>query len=99
MKRVINNLGLIERIALSHLVSNPEITNYENERKIFDEIMENPKIIEEVKKNIHIKNTILEDLENFTELEKNNIYDKDLYNKIINVGEYPNNNSFKYIKE
>ena len=50
MKRVISNLSLIERFALSHLVINPQPINYENERKIFKEIMDNPNIIKEVKK-------------------------------------------------
>ncbi len=90
MKRVINNLGLMERITLSHLIINPKPVSYENERKIFQEIMKNPAIIEEIKKNIHVKNNILYDLQNYIELKEKNIYDKGLYKKIINVGEFEN---------
>ena len=90
MERVINNLGFFEKLFLSHLIIIPEPINYENERIIFKEIMENPQIIKEIKKNIHIDNTILEDLENFTKLQDDGIYDEILYNKIIQVGEFHN---------
>ena len=42
----------------------------------------------EIKKDIFIKNNILEDLEKIQSLEKNSNEYKLLKNKIINVGEY-----------
>ena len=90
MKRVIHNLSLPERILLSHLIVEPKPISYDKERQIFNEIMNNQDIIYEIKKNIHIKNTILEDLELFTDSENRNIYNPGLYNKIIDVGEYKN---------
>ena len=47
-----------------HLIRKPEQIRYEEVRTVFNEIMENPNIINEIKKNIHIGNNILEDLEN-----------------------------------
>ena len=67
---------------------------YKKNRKVFNEIMNNKKIITEVEKNIYIKNdSILNDLRQYTELQEQDIkiFDKDLYNKIINVGEFENN--------
>ena len=53
--------------------------------------MSNTKIIEEIKKNIHVKNNILGDLEEINDLsDKNCIIYKSLYDKIINVGEFKN---------
>ena len=90
MKRVVYNLGIFERLALSHLVVEPETINYNDERKIFKEIMNNPQILNEIKKNIHTKDTILDDLEKFTKLKDQKIHDQNLYNKIIQVGEFKN---------
>ena len=90
MKRVIHNLSFPERVLLSHLIVNPDPISYDKEREIFNEIMNNQNIIDEIKKNIHTKNTILEDLELYTDSENRNIYNPGLYNKIIDVGEYKN---------
>ena len=54
--------------------------------------MENPAIIEEIKKNIWIKNTVLEDLEQAggRDIDKNLEKYRELKDRIINVGEYSN---------
>tara|TARA_S200000501_G_scaffold352857_1_gene372092 strand:+ start:762 stop:2690 length:1929 start_codon:yes stop_codon:yes gene_type:complete len=90
INRVIDNLGL-EKVFLIHLIRKPEKIQYKDTRDIFNEIMENPKIINEIKKNIHTSNTILEDLENINQkdLEKTDPSRfNELKEKIINVDEY-----------
>ena len=85
MKRVVNNLGP-ERYLLKPILVEPTQISYKKNRDIFNEIMNNKKIITEVEKNIYIKNdSILNDLRQYTEQ-----FDEDLYNKIINVGEFKN---------
>ena len=86
MKRVVNNLGP-ERYLLKPILVEPTQISYKKNRDIFNEIMNNKKIITEVEKNIYIKkDSILNDLKQYTEQ-----FDEDLYNKIINVGEFKNN--------
>ena len=67
----------------------PISRDYDNENKIFNEIMNNTYIIDEIKKNIYYDNTIIKDMEDINMIEdKNNIiYDK-MKNDIINVDEY-----------
>ena len=58
---------------------------------VFNEIMKNPNIINEIKKNIYIKDdSILNDLEQYNELNDQGIqmFYKNLYERIINVGEF-----------
>ena len=66
--------------------------NYENERLIFNEILNNEKILEEIKKNIYVKNNILADLElaGSEKLDINSEEYKSLKNRIINVDEFKN---------
>jgi hypothetical protein len=93
----ISNLGP-ERILLNHLKKNPDSLNFDEERMIYNEIMNNPKIMEEIKKNIVLNNNILSDLEyagnNEEILNGKEIFiDKELLKvkkKVINVGEYLN---------
>ena len=90
INEVINNLGY-ERYLLKHLINPVVLKNYENERIIFNEIIENPKILQELKKNIYVKDNILSDLEEINSLsDKNSNKYKLLYNKIINVDEFNN---------
>ncbi len=91
INNVIDNLGY-ERYLLKHL-KNPVLSiDYKREKEIFNEIMTNPLIMDEIKKNIHTKNNILEDMER---INSGNLYEKSseylhLKNKIINVDEYKN---------
>ncbi len=90
INKVIDNLGF-QKFLLLHIRNNVDSENYEDEKRVFNEIMSNKKIIEEIKKNIHIKDNILADLEKINEegLETENpeLFNK-LKNKIINVDEY-----------
>lgn len=87
INNVINNLGS-ERFLLLHMKKSIDSVIYNDEIEIFDEIFSNDKIIAEIKNNIYIKNSILEDMENLNNLEKDDPKYENLFNKVINVGEY-----------
>ena len=91
INEVINNLGS-ERILLKHLINPVYNISYEEENKIFEEIMNNPNIINEIKKNIYVENNILADLERAGsgELDLNSEEYQSLKNRIINVDEFNN---------
>lgn len=91
INNVIDNLGP-ERFLLQHLKKQIKSDNIENERFIFNEIMNNPNIINEIKKNIHVEDNILYDLEKAgsEDIDKNSIEYESLKNKIINVDEFKN---------
>ena len=90
INKVVNNLGP-ERFLLKHITEYGVNEKYSNVHRIFDEIMNNKEIIGEIKKNIHIKNNILEDLENAVNMHDKNCSEYiNLKNKIINVGEFSN---------
>ena len=95
---VIDNLGP-ERFLLQHLKKQIKSDNIENERLIFNEIINNPNIINEIKKNIHVEDNILYDLEKAgsEDIDKNSIEYESLKNKIINVDEFKNVDKFKNI--
>jgi acyl-CoA dehydrogenase len=86
INKIINNLGY-EKYLLLHLKKNIIPITYENERQIFKEIMQDPVILENIKKNIHIFG-ILEDMENISKLQKSSKEYQELHDKIINVGEH-----------
>ena len=87
INKIINNLG-IEKYFLQHLKKNVKYSTYNEENLFFNEILNNQKIMDEIKKDIFIKNNILEDLEKIQLLNKNSKEYKALKDKIINVGEY-----------
>ena len=90
INRIINNLGP-EKYLLYHLKRPVKDKNYDMERKVFQEIMKNRDIMSEIKKNIHVENNILADMENALHAKQMNGEDSieyiNLKNKIINVGE------------
>ena len=87
INKVIDNLG-VERIVLLHLKKPVKSDSFDQERLIFKEIMKNPNIIQEIKKNIHVKDNILEDLERANMIDKDSDEYKELVERIINVGEF-----------
>ena len=89
INKVINNMGM-ERFLLMHLKKSVNPSYYEDERKIFEEIMTNNEIMQELKKNIHVENNILSIMEKIQTIDKNSIEYNNLRDKIINVGEYNN---------
>ena len=85
---VIDNMGY-ERYLIQHLKHTVTNQSYSTERAIFNEIMNNEKIINEIKKNIYTQNTILHDLDVAGTIgDKSTERYKILHNNIINVGEY-----------
>ena len=92
MNEVIDNLGP-ERFALQHLKTKPTYRNYEEDRAMFQEIMQNPLILQEIRENIHIKGTILEDLETASFHMEKGHWDHPLVQKVIQVGEFDNKNN------
>jgi len=86
MNKIIANLGP-ERFLLNHLKKTIISENYKNEREIYGEIMSNPVILENIQKNIHIHG-VLKDMKDILLIDKNSSRYKDLYNRIINVGEF-----------
>ena len=89
INKIISTLGN-ERFLLFHLKKSPNIIDYARETQVFKEIMNNKTIIEQIKKNIQIKGTVLEDLEKVNTLDKNSSDYLTLKNKLISVGEYAN---------
>ena len=88
INKVIDNLG-VERYLLLHLKKCVKYDNFEEERQIFQEIMDNPNIVKEIKKNIYVKDNILADLERANQIEdKNSSEYTKLAHRIINVDEF-----------
>jgi acyl-CoA dehydrogenase len=90
INKVIDNLSFMERCLLIHLKKSSKSQLYSNERDIFNEIMKNPAIINNIKKNIYVHG-ILKDMEDCIKLNKDSPEYLELKNRIINVGEYKNN--------
>tara|TARA_B000000441_G_C21685074_1_gene315917 strand:+ start:1 stop:951 length:951 start_codon:yes stop_codon:yes gene_type:complete len=88
INKVIDNLGS-ERYLLLHMKRNCCPTTYEEERKIFQEIMNNPNIMDEIKKNVYMKG-ILQNFEEISKLNKHTVKYNILKQRIINVDEYVN---------
>lgn len=64
--------------------------NLINNILFYKEIITNTKILDEVKKNIHLEDTILNDLYNINKYEKNSKEYNKLKEIIINVDEFKN---------
>ena len=88
INKVIDNLGP-ERFLLQHMKRAYTPISYQEEREMFREIMENPNIVNEIKKNVYLKG-IMKDFEEIETLDKNTAKYSILKNRIINVDEYVN---------
>ena len=91
INKVIDNLGS-ERFFLQHIKAKVPNISFHEERKIFSLIMNDVNILNELKKNIVLDNNILNDLLKANNLPKESNEYKMLRDKIINVGEFENNN-------
>ena len=89
MNKIIENLGT-ERFFLKHLIKTPIRKLYLDERRVFDEIISDPLILEEIRKNIIIDNTILQTMDDIHKHERNTIEYNTKFNEIINVDEFKN---------
>ncbi len=78
------------KIPLFHLKTKIQNENFDEKRQILDEILQNDKIIDYVKEDIYVKNTILQDLEDLNNLNQNSIDYKYMRDRVTNVGEFRN---------
>jgi acyl-CoA dehydrogenase len=88
INRVIDNLGS-ERQLLKHMKKNVDNFTYDSKRNLFNEVINNPNIIEEVKKDIYLKD-VLEDFDKISSIKSNSNQYIKLQNRIINVDEFHN---------
>ena len=86
INQVIDNLHM-EKYLLLHMKKKVTSPSFKQKREIFNEIMENPLILENIKKDIHIRDVLL-DMENALKLDPTSPEYLELKNKIINVGEF-----------
>ena len=88
INNIIHNLGGVGFL-LTHLKRNTSSRDYDNEYNVFMEIMNNEDIMNEIKKNIYYKNTIIEDMELLNQSDGEFIYNNErIKNNIINVEEF-----------
>ena len=62
---------------------------YESKRNLYNEVINNPNIIKEVKKNIYLKD-VLRDFDKISTINSSSNEYKKLQNRIINVDEFHN---------
>ena len=93
--RVVSNLGVLG-YPLLYLKKKSKPEKYSNRSLLINELINNKKIIESLKQNIQIDSTILEKLENLTNLNENSEEYKNLYDDVIQVGEFENITTEKY---
>ena len=89
INKIVDNYCMISKIPIWHLKGKVKNDSYKEKEIIIKEIIENEKIINEIKKDIFIENNILEDLEKLNSLDKQSKEYSELYNDVIQVGEYP----------
>ena len=90
INRVVDNLPLSQRLLVFHLKSKPNTNLYKNNNLVINEIKNNSKIIDVISEDVYFGNTILNDLKEINNLDVNSEEYNELYNKIINVGEFKN---------
>ena len=89
INNIVDNSGLMKPFLL-HIKGNIKSTDYNNNRKLMEELSNNNKIMETIKEDIYLKNTVLEDLENLNEYSVNSKEYKELLHKVIQVDEFLN---------
>ena len=62
--------------------------SYTTNSKIINEIINNKKVMDTFRQDIVVENNVLEELDRLNSLDKNSNEYKELYNKVIQVGEY-----------
>ena len=89
INRIVDNSGLL-KLFLFQMKSSPKSVSYDLNREIINEVINNKKIMNEIKKDIYMTDTVLEKLEKLTNLDnKSNEY-KEIYDDVIQVAEYKN---------
>lgn len=88
MNRVIENVGLSCLLFFSK--KTPTAEKYDSKRLLVDELLNNTKLIEELKHDIYIEDGVIKKLIELDNYDKKSDEYKKLYNNIIQVGEYKN---------
>ena len=89
INRVISNDPKLN-ILLFMLKHNVEPRNYNKDKQILQHVLEDDKIMEHIKKDVFTEGTILEDLEHLNILDSESESYRNLYDKVISVGEFKN---------
>ena len=89
INRVVDNSGMYKPL-LWHMKRKVKSTKYDNNRDIMKEFINNKNIINEIKKDLYLKDTVLEKLENLSYMDKKTDHYNKLYNDVIQVGEFNN---------
>lgn len=85
--KVFKNMTPTEKILCGQVLSKCGHESFSQNKKVFQEIKNNSKILNTIKEDIYMDGVLL-DLEEINYHDKDSEYYKELYNKIINVGEY-----------
>lgn len=99
INRVINNQSIAWKILLGHMKKREKDDVYKDTCKIILEFQHNQFIHKVLHEDILIKNTPIEDIMKLNSIWKNTPYYNEEYNKIIQVGEYPNNKNDIFDKD
>jgi acyl-CoA dehydrogenase len=86
--KIVDNAPIYHKPLICHLKGRIKFDSYKENSKIIDEIVDNRKIMDTFKTDIVIENSVLEELDRLNSLDKNSDEYKELYNKVIQVGEY-----------
>ena len=86
--KIIDNAPVYHKPLICHLKGIVKYDSYKNNSAMIQEILKNDKIMETFKKDIVIENSVLEELDTLNTLDKTSQEYKDIYNKVIQVGEY-----------
>lgn len=87
--RVISNIGILG-LPLIHMKGRVKNISYNEKEAIINEVLNNNKIIDNIKIDLYEKDTILERLNKLNTLDQGSDEYKKLYNDVIQVGEYKN---------
>jgi acyl-CoA dehydrogenase len=90
INRIIANYPSSLRILLRPMTNNVEPNAYQSKRDLINEVDTNPAILERIRENIYCEEGILEELERLNTMNVNNPKYQELYQKVIQVGEFNN---------
>ena len=86
--KIIDNAPIIHKPLICHMKGIVKYDSYTTNSRIINEIINNQKIMDTFKQDIVVENNVLEELDRLNSLDKNSNEYKELYNKVIQVGEY-----------
>jgi len=89
INKIIDNYRFVDSIPILHLRGSVYSDSYGDARILVDEFVNNKKIIDVIKEDIYTKDNVLENMELLNDLSHNSEKYKELYQDIIQVGEYP----------